>query len=220
MIYVADLKITRAFTLIELLIVVAIISILAAIAVPNFLEAQTRSKVARTMGDMRTVGLAIETYCVDYNHYPPGYKTTPVYGLDVLTTPIAYITSSMIFDVFKPIGDRPSKALLTYELVNSDGKMLEGGGDGIYTVDPADPATGNPRGVWWWLASRGPNNTFGFRPSDPEYNICERFYQATWQPSGLLDIIYDPTNGTISVGDIFRAGGAVSEAGIIIYSTY
>src|SRR5690349_15764472 len=60
----------RAFTLIELLIVVAIIAILAAIAVPNFLEAQTRSKVSRTKADMRSVTTAIESYAVDNNKYP------------------------------------------------------------------------------------------------------------------------------------------------------
>ena len=40
----------RGFTLIELLIVIAIIAILALIAIPNFLEAQTRSKVSRDGG--------------------------------------------------------------------------------------------------------------------------------------------------------------------------
>lgn len=60
----------KAFTLIELLIVVAIIAILAAIAVPNFLEAQVRSKISRVKSDMRTIGLAIEAYIVDNNSYP------------------------------------------------------------------------------------------------------------------------------------------------------
>ena len=60
----------RGFTLIELLIVVAIIAILAAIAVPNFLEAQTRSKVSRCKADMRSLGIAIESYQIDHAIYP------------------------------------------------------------------------------------------------------------------------------------------------------
>src|SRR5205823_11982886 len=61
----------RGFTLIELLIVVAIIAILAAIAVPNFLEAQTRSKVSRAKSDMRTMATTIEAYYIDYNKPAP-----------------------------------------------------------------------------------------------------------------------------------------------------
>ncbi len=60
----------RAFTLIELLIVVAIIAILAAVAVPNFLEAQVRAKIARVKTDMRTLGTALESYRVDNTGYP------------------------------------------------------------------------------------------------------------------------------------------------------
>jgi prepilin-type N-terminal cleavage/methylation domain-containing protein len=61
----------RAFTLIELLILVAIIAILAAIAVPNFLEAQIRSKVAAARDEMHTLAAALEAYWIDQRAYPP-----------------------------------------------------------------------------------------------------------------------------------------------------
>src|SRR5512139_1635014 len=87
----------RGFTLIELLIVVAIIAILAAIAVPNFLEAQVRSKVSRCKSDMRSEELAIEAYRIDNNAY-----VLNAAQILRLTTPIAYLTT-LTDDPFGPI---------------------------------------------------------------------------------------------------------------------
>ncbi|HEY0372485.1 MAG TPA: type II secretion system protein GspG [Thermoanaerobaculia bacterium] len=52
------------------IVLVAILGILAAIAIPNFLTAMNRSKQKRTMADMRSVAAAAEAYATDENKYP------------------------------------------------------------------------------------------------------------------------------------------------------
>jgi prepilin-type N-terminal cleavage/methylation domain-containing protein len=145
------------FTLIELLIVVAIIAILAAIAIPNFLAAQTRSKVSRTQSEMRTVGLALESYYVDSNCYPregpAGTCNIAPDGLPELTTPIAYITT------------------FPKDIFHDDEGMLQ----------PIHYGMCHSGVTYWYLWSFGPDRA-----------------------NQYAELIYDPTNGTISNGDIKR----------------
>lgn len=182
-----------AFTLIELLIVVAIIAILAAIAVPNFLEAQVRAKVSRVQSDMRSVSVAIESYFVDQNKYMP--YNIPVGGkigeqqIYLITTPIAYL-SAIPEDVFQ--SSKPMKAPVAqknymaffgpvprYFLYSTNTFLLNG-------------ATG------WSIRCMGPDTDWdlvGYGP-DSDTTIPE---------NGK----YDPTNGTISNGDVLRVGGGI-----------
>ena len=120
-----------AFTLIELLIVVAIIGILAAIAIPNFQNARIRAHVGRAHADLRALVLALESYNADYGVYVPLFQTKNWKGnydpnsitshrILPLTTPTPYITSipPESFDLRRQIpnlnadtyayGDRPT----------------------------------------------------------------------------------------------------------------
>ena len=55
------------FTLVEIMIVVAIIALLAAIAVPNFLRARKRSQATRILEDLRLIDSAIDQYAIETN---------------------------------------------------------------------------------------------------------------------------------------------------------
>lgn len=174
------------FTLIELLMVVAIIAILATIALPNFLEAQTRSKTARVKADLRALATALEAYAADNNCYPPVPILLPprFRRFRPLTTPIAYM-SIVPRDPFKSIDTSP-------EAPQNWRQGLYG-----YGATPLDNASR------WALTSDGPD-----RQSDCSPLATYPGYSADLF-AGRIPLysytLYDPTNGTVSRGDLFRA---------------
>jgi type IV pilus assembly protein PilA len=62
-------KLAKGFTLIELMIVVAIIGILAAIAIPNFVKFQCRSKQSEAKGNLKAMYVAEESYRAEFDAY-------------------------------------------------------------------------------------------------------------------------------------------------------
>ena len=178
-----------AFTLIELLIVVAIIAILAAIAVPNFLEAQVRSKIARCKADMRSIELSLESYRIDTNHYVPTQSAKLSFELRKLTSPIGYL-SSIPDDPFQQIRRDDSGYNGYITRYGQDAKNYIYHGEGTYSNNNV----ANKYNIRWVLTGLGPDKGWydNAMPRNPAI-------ASDYPP-------YDPTNGTVSRGNIERCG--------------
>ena len=182
------------FTLIELLIVVAIIGILAAIAVPNFLNAQTRAKLARVQSDLRAVALAADSYKIDHNAYPwPFVKPQHLLiGVWELTTPVAYLTSINLDDPFKP------SRLFKPEFSNADQvSYIYANYKGSWASNRPEP---KPDGVC--LKSDGPDKRWSGGCHPPV-----DLYQHGALSQANRDSIYKASNGLNSQGDIPKYTG-------------
>lgn len=192
---------TGAFTLIELLIVVAIIAILAAIAVPNFLEAQTRAKASRARADLRSVTTGLESYRVDNNNYPPNDGVKNVLPSQ-LTTPIAYLTSKTFYDPFRAVDIDPVYGellrLYTYAKIVDFPEWQTDFTNGFPAPQEACDFPGRNVGALnkygkWRMVSVGPDRQY----SSSAFVGTDPVVQGS-------DILYDPTNGTVSWGNILR----------------
>ena len=198
-----------AFTLIELLIVIAIIAILALIAIPNFLEAQVRSRVSRVHADMRSIATAIEAYTVDFQRAPIGGNegaggSGAPYSLwtddtrDELyrqfTTPVAYMTQI-------PVDPFMDKAASQYNQTSGKTKHLKYFEYQHMQFHAYDVNNDMGRafrvGYVWYLRSPGPARIVG----SP--------YLAAIVVDNDPGMIYDPTNGTMSIGNIHRTNKGV-----------
>ncbi len=205
-------KRTPGFTLIALLIVVAIIALLAAIAVPNFLEAQTRARISAVKADQRTGDRALNSYRVDYNTIP----YTDILGVIFrLTTPVAHLSSPLqaaffdLHDKYYGLGTAYGNSIVELYGMIPFGVYNREWYNDVYKVLNTAPGTSTASGPWiyetnfqvfaqtgeYMMLSQGPHGGNAYEPysSPPGY--------------GWIWLSYDPTNGTISNGNIIRLDG-------------
>lgn len=182
----------RAFTLIELLVVIAIILILIAIALPNFLNAEMRSRIARVEGEFRSLATAMESYQTTHGKYPE-YGNPSDYALFAgeavvflpvsLTTPIFYLHELPV-DIFRGTRTGLKESDPTYfymhdrQVLYLGKQQAEGHVRAHYRF-----LTGQNRRVEWTVWSFGPDG-------DDDHGIRA----------------YSPTNGLRSDGDFMRFG--------------
>jgi len=234
----------RAFTLIELLIVIAIIAILALIALPNFLEAQIRAKVSRSLSDMRSIATAIEAYVVDYSNEPKVNRAEAMEaqivtdcntqeGIDpfsswwgfvspTLTTPVAYITAiptmpffdTYVFGFAKKLGY--TKQNQPYTIIRNTATPA----GGVYPA-PSGSGLSGGWGPATLTAAAGNGQFAGFYRTAMFREACRKagYVIYTAGPDGKDSTVwgapeyYDPTNGTMSFGDIYYFGSGTPADG-------
>jgi len=87
----------KGFTLVEIMIVVAIIALLAAIAVPGFLRARKRSQASRILNDLRLIDSAVDQYAIERNKKSNDPVGTADWTAYVKKGSALYNTGSSIF---------------------------------------------------------------------------------------------------------------------------
>ncbi|MBN1516456.1 prepilin-type N-terminal cleavage/methylation domain-containing protein [Candidatus Sumerlaeota bacterium] len=177
----------NAFTFVELTVVMTIIAILAAIAIPNFLEFQTRARVSRTRADQAALHAALQAYRLDQRAYPPNRQAgvADQFALTALTTPMSYI-SRLPIDEFS---HRPTDPFFYYNGLQVNPET------GVHIQNPDALMNGFTSALVWSVG--------------PDHNQDEAGLSPDMQPDIQIDengevriLLYDPTNGTTSNGDI------------------
>ncbi len=202
----------KAFTLIELLVVIAIVLILVTLALPNFLNALTQSRVARAMAELRSLNTAVQSYFTDHKSiplsadenglpiipYPPigfGPEVFQTRLSSILTSPSAYIQAiphdPFASDEAEPDDPRAFEGA-TYHYGTAEYALANDGFEGAFKFALFARLLGAaPESIHYYLASHGPD----YDHDDDEVSTD-------------IDAAapYSPTNGTGSSGDLVYLG--------------
>ena len=106
------MKAQGGFTLIEILLVIAIIGLLAVIAIPQFIRYRGQAIDAQLKSDIRNAAVAVESYFTKKSVYPASIEEIDGYGFkasDGVTVTLAIVSpNSFTLTAAKPGGTQPS----------------------------------------------------------------------------------------------------------------
>ncbi|MGH9684555.1 MAG: prepilin-type N-terminal cleavage/methylation domain-containing protein [Candidatus Acidiferrales bacterium] len=140
------IKKQKGFSLIELLIVVAIILIIAAIAIPNLLRSRMAANEASAVGSVRTINTAAVTWSSEYNAGFPN-------SLAALGGPVGAAATCTTAELIDPVLAAGAKSGYTLALANAGGTAVTVGactGSTVYqiTAVPTSPGQTGQRGFY------------------------------------------------------------------------
>ncbi len=122
----------RGFTLIELMIVVAIIAILAGILIPNFVNARSQAQTAACESNLRSIATALELYYADNQVYPTASGASVQPALFTVNN-VSYLNNT-------PKDPAAQSGTATYALTTT---QASGGGPATYVVTCPGVHTGS-----------------------------------------------------------------------------
>ena len=187
----------KAFTVVELLIVIAIISVITAIAVPNFMSANIRAKVSGAKSEMGSIAITLEDYRIDNEGYPSQPEDSSLEP-DEIATPDSPVSASTVAGLGKLIYPTTSDATPVYlskipgDPFNNKGKEDWNGTTGAHNHHYSYFTSGDQ---YWALVSWGP---------DGDGNISD--YDSAKDAVNNGTDLYNQDNGITSGGDIVIIG--------------
>jgi prepilin-type N-terminal cleavage/methylation domain-containing protein/prepilin-type processing-associated H-X9-DG protein len=211
-------RFARAFTLIEVMVVLAVIVIMMAMVYPAFTTIAERAKATKDMSNLRQVGLAMQTYLNDKDDVLPAINAAPGIGTDL--SPVIYPKyigkTRKVFQ--SPFDKRPASETDSapvsyginqnmYDLINGNMTKVVSPSSTIliapnYSVGPAGSAlwtslAGNPPYVRNLPVGGGAGMTTGLQRNGTQINalFCDLHVETmTFGPSSILGSFKDTTS--------------------------